>query len=155
KHAEPAAIRESKNEPTDRLRAVLEKDGDGLNDPPAARGVTVEDEDWNAFERALSALMEALGTDDAGFCTGILRQLERLAPFGHWGDQTDFYFVLSVVKDARPVDKFHAMLYVQMAVCQLILMKQAEVLLKPVVFELPADFQLAIHNARYDVSRLD
>jgi hypothetical protein len=47
------------------------------------------------------------------------------------------------------------MLYVQMAVCQLVLMKQAEVLLKPVRFELPADFQLAIHNAKYDASRLN
>ena len=155
KHAEPAAIRETKNEPTDLLRAVLEKDGDGVNDPPAARGLTFEDEEWIAFERALSALKEALGTDDADFCIGILRQLEGLAPFGHWGDRTDFNFVLSVLKSAKPVDVLHAMLVLQMAVGQLAVMKQSQILVKFIRFELPLDFKWAIHNARYDTSRLD
>jgi hypothetical protein len=97
----------------------------------------------------------ALGIDDDDFSTGIVYQLEKLTNWGNWGPQYDFDFVLSVLKDARPVDKLRAMLYVQITVCQLVLMKQAELLLKPISFELPADFQLAIHNARYDTRRLD
>lgn len=152
KLTKPAAIGESKCKPTDRERAMLEKEGD---DRTAARSFIVEDEEWIAFERAVSDLKEALGTDDEGFCKGILRQLEGLTPFGHWGDRTDFDFVLSVLKDAKPVDKLHTMHVVQMAVCHLAGMKQAQILLKPVRFELPADFQLAIHHAKYDTSRLD
>jgi hypothetical protein len=122
---------------------------------PVARHFIVEDQEWIAFERALSDLKEALGTDDEDFCKGILRQLERLTPYGDWGDQTDFYFVLSVLKDAKPVDKSHAMLEVQRAFCHLGVMKQAQALLKPVRFEPPADFRVAMRNAMWDLARLD
>jgi hypothetical protein len=149
----PEAIAESKNKPARRQRAALEKEGQRLR--PAARGNIVEDQEWIAFERGVSALKEALGTDDEDFCKGILRQLERLTPYGDWGDQTDFYFVISALKDAKPVDKSHAMLAVQMAVCHLCAMKQAEVLLKPVRFDLPADFRIAVRNAMMDPARLD
>jgi len=132
---------------------VISKEAQDLNDKPAAKGFTVEDEDWIAFEHARSRVKEALGIDDDDFCTGIVRQLEKLT---NWGtDQDDFNFVLSLLKDARPFDKFHALIYVQIAVCQLVVMKQAEVLLAPVRFELPADFQSALHNAKYDTRRLD
>jgi len=141
--------------PDDGKSQATGKEAQGLNDKPAAKGLTFGDEDWIAFEDARSRLKEALGIDDDDFCIGIVRQLEKLTNWGHWSDQDDFNFVLSALKDAKPVDKYHAMLYVQMAVCQLVLMKQAEVLLKPVMFELPADFQVAIHNANYDTTRLD
>jgi hypothetical protein len=134
---------------------VISKEAQDLNDKPAAKGFTVEDEDRIAFEHARSRVKEALGIDDDDFCTGIVRQLEKLTNWGHWTDQDDFNFVLSLLKDARPVDKFHALIYVQIAVCQLVVMKQAEVLLAPVRFELPADFQSALHNAKYDTRRLD
>ena len=94
---------------------VISKEAQGLNDRPAAKGFAVEDQEWIAFERALSDLKEALRTDDEDFCKGILRQLQRLTPYGDRGDQTDFYFVLSVLKDAKPVDESHAMLEVQRA----------------------------------------
>jgi hypothetical protein len=151
----PEAIAESKNKPARRQRATLEKEGQRLNDRPAARGIIAENKEWIAFERGVSALKEALGTDDEDFCKGILRQLERLTPYGDWGDQTDFYFALSILKDAKPVDRSHAMLAVQMVVCHLCTMKQAEVLLKPVRFDLPADFRIAVRNAMMDPARLD
>jgi hypothetical protein len=126
-----------------------------LKDEPAAKGFAVEDEDWIAFEDARSRLKEALGIDDDDFCTGIVRQLQKLTNWGGCADQDDFNFLLSVLKDARPVDKLHTLLHVQMAICHLCAMKQTEVLLQPVRFELPADFQLAMHNAKYDTRRLD
>ena len=52
---------------------VISKEAEGLNDRPAARGFAAEDPVWISFERALSALKEALGTDDEDFCKGILR----------------------------------------------------------------------------------
>jgi hypothetical protein len=146
---------ELKNEPTIRHRIVREEKHEHLNDRVAAQPVIVEDPEWISFKEALSNLKEALGTDDEDFCKGILRQLESLVPFGSWGDRTDFYFVLSVLKDSKPVNKLHAMLVVQMAVCNLAVMRQAQILLKPVQFELPADLQVALHHARWDTSRLD
>src|SRR5262249_38582251 len=131
------------------------EEAQGLNDKPAAKSFAVEDEEWIAFEHARSRLKEALGIDDDEFCTGILGQLKKLINWGHWADQDDFNFVLSVLKDAKPIDKFHALLYVHMAVCHLCVMRQTEVLLKSVRFELPADFQLAIQYAQCDTSRPD
>jgi hypothetical protein len=87
------------------------------NDRVAAQPFIVEDPEWISFKEALSDLKEALGSDetyDEDFCKGILRRLESLAPFGSWGDRTDFYFVLSVLKGSKPVNKLHAMLVVQM-----------------------------------------
>jgi hypothetical protein len=127
----------------------------GLNDNPAAKSFVVEDEERISFDHARSRLKEALGIDDDDFCAGILRQLEKLTNWGHWADRDDFNFVLSVLKDARPIDKFHALLHVQMAVCHLCAMRQTEVLLKSVRFELPADFELDLHYAKDDSSRLD
>jgi hypothetical protein len=141
--------------PDDNKSQVKCKEAQDPSDEPVAQCLVVEDEDWIELEYECSRLKQALGIDDDDFCMGILRQLEKLTNFRHWADRCDFNFVLSVLKDARPVDKLHAMIYVQIAVCQLAVMKQAEVLLKPVRFELPADFQSAIHNARYDTSRLD
>jgi hypothetical protein len=149
------AIVESKDERTDSKRAALENEGKPSNDQPAAKGLIVEDEGWIAFQHAISRLKEALGIDDDDFCIGILRQLEKLTNFNPWAEQWAFNWLLSMLKDARPVNKSHAMLEVLKAVCLLASTKQAEVLLKPVRFDLPADFQLAIHNARYDTSRLD
>jgi hypothetical protein len=155
KLTKPSAIAESKDEPTDSKRAVLENEGKASNDQPTAKGFTVEDEEWIAFEHARSRLKEALGIDDDDFCIGILCQLENLTNVKHWADQWQFNFLVSMLQDSRPVDKSHAMIYVLMAVCLLASMKQAEVLFKPVRFDLPADFQLAIHHAKYDTSRLD
>jgi hypothetical protein len=134
---------------------VISKEAQGLNDRPAAKGFAVEDLDGIAFEHALSDLKEALGTDDEDFCKGILVQLKRLTPYGHGTDQTDFNFVLSVLKDEKPFNKLHAMQVVQMAVVHLAAMTQSQILVKPVRFELPADFQSAIQNAKWDTSRLD
>jgi hypothetical protein len=151
----PDASGEPKHKPIGGEKATLEEEGQPLNDGLAARGIAVEDQDWIAFERGVAALKYVLGTDDEDFCKGILRQLEGLTPYSDRGDQTDFYFVLSVLKDAKPVDKPHAMLAVKMAICHLCAMKQAQVLLKPVRFELPADLRIALSNAGWDPARLD
>ena len=126
-----------------RSQATCEK-VQGLNDKPVAVGFTVEDEERIAFAQARSRLKEALGIDDDDFCAGILGQLKKLTNWAHWADADDFNFVLSVLKDAKPIDKFHALLNVQMAVCHLCAMRQTEVLLKSVRFELPADFLLGL-----------
>jgi hypothetical protein len=161
KRSRPANVRKVDDK---RPQAPLPNDGkfqatceeaQALNDKPAAERFFVEDEEWIAFEQARSRLKEALRIDDDDFCTGILGQLKKLTNWGHWADQDDFNFVLSVLKDARPIDKFHALLNVQMAVCYLCAMRQTEVLLKSVRFELPADFQSDLHFAKYDASRLD
>jgi len=62
---------------------VISKEAQDLNDQSAAKGFAVEDEDWIAFEHARSRVKEALGIDDDDFCTGIVRQLEKLT---NWGD---------------------------------------------------------------------
>ena len=156
KRSRPTILRKvEEKRPNDGVSQATCEEAQALNDKPAAKGFTVEDEEYIAFERARSRLKEALGIDDNDFCTGVLRQLEKLTNWGHWADCYDFNFVLSVLKDARPIDKFHALLHVQMAVCHLCAMKQTEVLLKSVRFDLPADFQLDLHYAKYDASRLD
>jgi hypothetical protein len=151
----PSAIAESQGEPTDSEQAALENEAKPSNDRPAAKGFIIEDEEWIAFEQARARLKEATGIDDDDFCIGVLRQLEPLTNFKPWAEQWAFNWLLSMLKDARPVNKSHAMVEVLKAVCLLASTKQAEVLLKPVRFDLPADFQLAIHAARYDTSRLD
>ncbi|MFY9838288.1 MAG: hypothetical protein WAK55_17820, partial [Xanthobacteraceae bacterium] len=141
--------------PDDGKPQVISEEAPSVSGQYAGKGFAVEDDNWIAFEHARSRLKWVLGIDDDDFCAGILRQLEKLTNWRYWADRSDFDFVLSVLKDANPVDKLHALLHVQMAVCHLCAMKQTELLLKPVRFELPVDFQLAIHRAKYDTRRLD
>jgi hypothetical protein len=48
----------------DDSKSQVRNEAQGLNDRPAAKGFTVEDEGWIAFEDACSRLKEALGIDD-------------------------------------------------------------------------------------------
>ena len=62
--------------------------------------------------------------------------------------------MLSVLKDAKPVDTLHANVVFQMAVCQLAIVRQSEFLLKPIRYELDADVAVALHRAAWDTSRM-
>jgi hypothetical protein len=146
---------EDRESPIADARRQKEIDGQGKagpNNAPAVQPFVVEDEDWNRLKGRYWRLRWVLGIDDDDFCEGLVYQLSEIL---RYDDETNFEFVLSFLKDAKPVDNLHATLLVQMAVCHLAMMKQSQVLLKPVSFELPADFQLAIHHAKYDTSRLD
>jgi hypothetical protein len=60
-------------------------------------------------------LMEALGTADLDFVTGLLQQLANAGSQGQKVDESGINFLLSVVKGAKPKDQFEAMLSAQMA----------------------------------------
>src|SRR5262249_14104407 len=61
----------------------------------------------------------------------------QLAEVLRYDDETNFDFVLSFLRGAKPIDNLHATLLVQMAVCHLAVMKQSQVLLKPVCLSCP------------------
>ena len=115
----------------------------------------VEDDFSEQLDRDIVRAQEALGIDDDAFCRVIVRRLYRVTVSAPHGEKEDFNFMLSVLKDLGPVDKIHAMLGVNVVLSQLALMRMGEALLKPITFELPADFILACHNARSDINRLD
>lgn len=126
-----------------------------LNGEAAGLRITGEDDYWTQLACDRLLLKKAIGIDDDDFCEGLVLQLYGITPTEDYGDRTNFNFVISFLGDEKPVDKTHAMLAVQKAACHLAVMKQTQVLLKPVKFELPADFRQAIHDAKYDTSRLD
>jgi hypothetical protein len=130
----------------------------GLKDQPAVRHCG-EDDYFTSLESRRSRLMEALGIvdyADYAFCDGLLQQLNRLFPIdaGPQSD-TDFDFVLSVLKSPKPNDKHHAMLLFQMALVQLCITRQGEILLKPINYELPYDVAVALHRANWDAGRME
>jgi hypothetical protein len=102
----------------------------------------------------VARVREALGIDDDVFCRGIARQLYQVTSSEPYSDKADFNFMLSVLKDLRPVDKIHAMLAVWFSPNSHS-MRVAESLLKPITFELPGEFISACHHAHYDLARLD
>jgi hypothetical protein len=115
-----------------------------------------EDDYYTKREDRLSRLKEALGIDDRAFCEGLLQQLYRLIPIDEGPEsETDFNFVLSFLKSPKPVDKPHAVLLFQMAVGQLCATRQAQILLKPINYELPCDVAVALHRAAWDTRRME
>ena len=141
--------------PNDSKSQATCKEAQGLNDKPAAVRICGEDDYFTNLEYRLSRLKEALGIDDHAFCDGLLQQLNRLFPIDEGPEsETDFNFVLSVLKSPKPVDKDHADLLFQMAVGQLCMTRQAEILLKPINYELPYDVAVALHRAAWDAGRM-
>jgi len=61
-------------------------------------------------------LMEALGTTDADFVHGLLKQLAHAGSQGNQVDEAEINFLLSIVKGVKPKDQLEAMLAAQMAV---------------------------------------
>lgn len=124
---------------------------------PAVHGFVVEDEDQMRLDYELSRLKEALpGIADPAFYDGLLHQLKRLFPFEDGPDSMrNFDFVLAVLKDAKPVDALHANVVFQMAVGQIAITRQFEILLKPIRPELPSDVAVAMHRAAWDAGRME
>jgi len=60
-----------------------------------------------------------------------------------------------MVRSPKPVDKLHAMQLIQMAVVHLSAMRQSEILLKPLNYELPRDVATALHKADWDAGRME
>jgi hypothetical protein len=129
----------------------------GLKDQPAVRHCG-EDDYFTSLESRRSRLKEALGMVDYAeyaFCDGLLQQLNRLFPIEEGTQsETDFDFVLSVLKSLR-LDKHHAMLLFQMALLQLCITRQVEILLKPLNYELPYDVAVALNRANWDAGRME
>jgi hypothetical protein len=115
-----------------------------------------DDDYYTKREDRLSRLKEALGIDDRAFCEGLLQQLNRLLPIDEGPEsETDFDFVLSFLKSPKSGDKEHAVLLFQVAVGQLCGMRQAQILLKPINYELPYDVAVALHRAAWDTRRME
>jgi hypothetical protein len=134
--------------PDDGKSQVISKEAQGLKDEPAAVRITGEDDYWIIREYNCSRLKEALGIDDNDFCEGIYQQLDNLLSIEEGSqNRRNFDFVLSVVRSPKRVDKLEAMQLIQMAVVHLSAMRQSEILLKPLNYELPGDVAVALHRA--------
>jgi hypothetical protein len=70
-------------------------------------------------------LMEALGTADADFANGILKQLAKASTHGQEIDEGELNFMLSVIKGIEPRDQLETMLAAQMADVHMQSMKMA------------------------------
>jgi hypothetical protein len=135
---------------------VTGKEARRLDDEHGLVWIRDEDDYYTNREDRLSRLKEALGIEDRAFCEGLLQQLYRLLPIDEGPEsETDFNFVLSFLKSPKPVDKPHAVLLLQMAVGQLCAMRQAQILLKPINYELPYDVAVALHRAAWDTRRME
>jgi hypothetical protein len=62
------------------------------------------------------ALMDALGSEDLDFLTGIINQLGNVVSLGGVVSGGRLNFLLSIVKGVGPIDQVEAMLAAQMAV---------------------------------------
>jgi hypothetical protein len=129
------------------------EEAQGLDDRLAAI-ISGEDDYFTNLESRRSRLKETLGIDDHAFCDGLLQQLNSIFPIDEGPESdTNFNFVLSVLES--PVDKDHAMLKFQMALVQLCTTRQAQILLKPINYELPNDVALALLRADCDAGRME
>jgi hypothetical protein len=110
-------------EPTQRERTAMEAHFARQNEAPPAPRLKVSPRDGGAdiapdhpeprIGEAL--LMEALGTSDLNFVTGLLMQLANAGTQGQEVDEGGLNFMLSVVKGVEPKDQVEAMLAAQMA----------------------------------------
>jgi len=64
-------------------------------------------------------LMEAIGTANADFMTGLLKQLANITAQGQTPDEAGMNFVLSVIRGIEPRDQTEALLAAQMAAVHL------------------------------------
>jgi hypothetical protein len=124
-----------KYEPTDAERAALDRQAQRQKEQPPAprfnvvgdyRGVRIE-QDHPDMVVAHSLLKDALGTADDDFCRGLLAQLcDFLGLEDSAWVETEFNFLLSVIKNGKPKDELHAMLLAQMGVASLVQMRTAQ-----------------------------
>ena len=95
--------------------------------PPGILPKIVLDHPDQAVAKAL--LMDAIGTQDPDFLRGLVTQLFNVSLQGGPINESDLYFMLSVIKDIQPKDQTEAMLAAQMAVAHLASMRCAQHLL--------------------------
>lgn len=69
-------------------------------------------------------LMDAVGTDDYAFLSGLLRQLANAGSQGPQIQESGLNFMLAVVKGIEPRDQIEAMIASQMAAIQMAIMTQ-------------------------------
>ncbi|MDI1346469.1 MAG: hypothetical protein PSV22_20605 [Pseudolabrys sp.] len=103
-------------------KAVLRKQKDRRAAAPVAPRVKVSKDEKSIIELdhpndavAYGILMEALGTADFDFVTGLLSQLANAGSQGGQVDERGLNFMVSVIKDIKPRDQLEAMLAAQMA----------------------------------------
>jgi hypothetical protein len=118
--------------PTTKEKAALRKHIDRLDAaPPVPRLELLNGKISMKHPNSIVArglLMEALGTTDADFCDGLLRQLVISSSPDGEVNLGRFNFMLAVVKGIKPNDQIEAMLAVQMAVVHLRTVQFAELL---------------------------
>jgi hypothetical protein len=128
-------------------------ENDDLNDQAERHQPAVVDDGYmDRVENDLLRVKEALGIDDDDFCRGIVYQLYRGTRLDFL--DLDFNLLVSFLKDARPVDKFHASLLVAAAVCFMQAMRLLQNLSEPMQCDVsPNDMAWALCYGR-DVSTL-
>jgi hypothetical protein len=119
---------------TERERAALSKQLERMNNEPAAPRLKVEKDDKGTKvsldhphqTAARGLLMEALGTADFDFDSGLMKQLKQLAVHDGKVDARELNFLVSMIKGIKPNDQLEAMLGAQMAAVYTIAMRFAE-----------------------------
>jgi hypothetical protein len=91
------------------------------------KGVAAPKIETDHPDQAIGAmlLMEALGTADFDFYSGIVRQLANASSLDTETDEAELNFMLSAVKGADPKDQFETMLVAQMAAVHMATMRYA------------------------------
>jgi hypothetical protein len=130
-------VTESSYQLSDREPATVAEQGQPAANDTRYHAVVVDDY-WERIATDTTRLEEALGISDKAFCEAIVRQVYVLAQ--EEGDETDCNFVFSFIEDAKPINKAHLMLLVQMSICHLAVMRQGQILLMSAKFEPPDDF---------------
>ena len=111
-------------EPTKAERGILARYLDRVDEKPLAPRVRVTKTLDGVAQTAVdhpepllgqALLMEALGTKDPDFVSGLLGQLVNAGSQGGEPDEAGVNFMLSVVKGVEPKDQVEAMLASQMA----------------------------------------
>jgi len=75
-------------------------------------------------------LMASVGTEEAAFLDGLLKQLSKVASKGEEVDESGLNFMLAVVQGIEPRDQLESMLAAQMAATHVALMKMAQNLMQ-------------------------
>lgn len=102
--------RRQKANPVPRLK-VTKKDGQGHISIDHANGAA-----------GYTLLMEAMGTCNADFTSGLLNQIANIASPGQEVDENACNFVISVITGVEPRDQVEAMLGAQMAAVHMAMM---------------------------------
>jgi hypothetical protein len=79
--------------------------------------------DYHDEQTGVALLMNATGTTDRDFLSGLLHQIVQITSGGGYVHEGKLNFVLSIIRDAKPRNQLQAMLASQAAVLHLAFMK--------------------------------